>query len=444
MAKRNAVLAALDRVVGAGAKNDPSIQQSLDDLVVQVGENVFYDVTPDAIANEYRVSVTLRMDDKELRALISDLGLAINTNTVRAQSMLVMMDEFFTASTNLQAPLEELEEFNYDAGASYRERERASTASNARISASNRASAGIIATDMYGGRAAAAAASSSQSLSASGSNRSNYSQDVDAKSHERASYKRLVKYQPRNVGPDRANYTFNEFKGQMTDYDIRIIDNTLFRSKYFGNKPITIDRLENSAELANYVSYARNEASADYMLIGTSVIYDAGVDPSTGMRACTGVATTKNFSTKTGEDIGSATQSGTAVGSTSDDCRARLAGKLATNLAGQVGKRVQDYFKRRNMYGSEFTIRLVGANLPLSTRVAFSEGLKSISGLENQVQRQASTNKLEIVASYRGSQPIDQAVASALGRDPRFGNLDAVMDGGTVIFCMSSCAKVPR
>lgn len=40
-AKRNAVLAALDKVVGAGTSRNPDVQAKLDDLVVQIGEEVF-------------------------------------------------------------------------------------------------------------------------------------------------------------------------------------------------------------------------------------------------------------------------------------------------------------------------------------------------------------------------------------------------------------------
>ena len=57
-------------------------------------------------------------------------------------------------------------------------------------------------------------------------------------------FKKLVKYQPQNTGPDKKNYTYNELKGQFVDLDIKVIDNTLFRSRYFGNKPVTLDKLE--------------------------------------------------------------------------------------------------------------------------------------------------------------------------------------------------------
>jgi hypothetical protein len=280
-------------------------------------------------------------------------------------------------------------------------------------------------------------------MAAASSSKAAYAHSVNAEEHDNVYFKKLVKYQPQNTGPDKKSYTYNEFMGQLGELDIKVVDSTLFKSRYFGNQAITLDKLENGADLAPYVTYARKEATADYFLLGTSVIYDIGTDQSSGMRACTGVASTKSFSTKSGEDIGSATQSDSATGSTPDDCRARLAKKLAENLASQVGKRIQDYFKRRNMYGSEFVVRLTGGNLSLMTRMAFSQALKSIPGLENQVQRQATSDQIEVIASYKGSDPLDQSVAMALASNPQFANLDSMVDGNVVILCMNGCVK-PR
>lgn len=73
-AKRNAVLAALDKVVGAGTRNNPKVQEQLEELIVQVGEQVFYDPMPDMVGDTYRMNITRCMDDKQLRSVISDLA----------------------------------------------------------------------------------------------------------------------------------------------------------------------------------------------------------------------------------------------------------------------------------------------------------------------------------------------------------------------------------
>ncbi|XQM37680.1 Flagellar assembly protein T N-terminal domain-containing protein [Cupriavidus sp. H19C3] len=491
-AKRNAVLAALDKVVGAGTSKLPEVQARLDELVVQVGEESFYSPVPSSADGQYQVSVTFRMDDKALRTQISDLGLAMNTTATRSQPILVMMDEFFTTPTNLRAPLEELTEFRHEEGSHYNEKEAASSSRRAAYAASSNAAyaskeqaafavredrAGRVsaardtqvagaARDGEGGEAAVAgrerarydaasassrqaagaasrqvAAASSSSVASSSAAQSAYAHSVNAEDHNNTYFRKLVKYQPQNTGPDSKNYTYNELKGQLGDLDIKVIDNALFKSKYFGNRAITLDQLENSAELARYVDFARKDATADYLMIGSSVIYDVGVDRNSGQPACTGVASTKTFSTRTGEDIGSATQSEAAIGISPDDCRGKLAGKLAASLGNQVGKRIQDFVKRRTMYGAEYVIRLTGGTLSLMSRTAFSQGLKNVPGLEKVVQRQAAANQVEMMATYRGTDPLDQAVAMALAGNPQFATLDSMVDGNVVTLCMNGCTQ---
>ncbi|MEC5409318.1 hypothetical protein VOM14_27585 [Paraburkholderia sp. MPAMCS5] len=491
-AKRNAVLAALDKVVGAGTSKSPDVQSKLDDLVVQVGDESFYNATPSSADGQYQVSVTLRMDDKALRTEISDLGLALNTTATRSQPILVMMDEFFTTPTNLHAPLEELTEFRHEEGSHYNEKEAAASSKSAAFAASsnsayaskeqaafavndksaNRVSAAHdtrvagAAQDGYGNAAAVAgrdsgrydasgershqaagaasrdvAAAQSTKVAAASSSQSAYAHNVNAEDHDNTYYRKLVKYQPQNTGPDRKNYTYNELKGQLGDLDIKVLDNALFKSRYFGDRAITLDQLENSAELAKYVDYARKDATADYLMIGSSVIYDVGIDKNSGQESCTGVASTKTFSTKTGEDIGSATQSEAAIGASSDDCRARLAVKLAGSLGNQVGKRIQEFVKKRTMYGAQYTIRLTGDNLSLMTRTSFSQALKNVPGLDKATQRQAGSGQLEVIATYHGSDPLDQAVAMALAGSPQFASLDSAVDGNVITLCMNGCKK---
>jgi hypothetical protein len=491
-AKRNAVLAALDKVVGAGTSRNPDVQAKLDDLVVQVGDDSFYGVTPSSADGQYQVSVTLRMDDKALRTEISDLGLALNTTATRSQPILVMMDEFFTTPTNLHAPLEELTEFRHEEGSHYNEKEAAASSKSSAYAASsnaayaskeqaafavndksaNRVSAAHdtrvagAAQDGYGDAAAVSArdagrfdasgesshqaagaasrqvaAAESSKVAAASSSQSAYAHNVNAEDHNNTYYRKLIKYQPQNTGPDKKNYTYNELKGQLGDLDIKVLDNALFKSRYFGDRAITLDQLENSAELTKYVDYARKDATADYLMIGSSVIYDLGVDKSSGQESCTGVASTKTFSTKTGEDIGSATQSESSIGASSDDCRARLAVKLAGSLGNQVGKRIQEFVKKRSMYGAEYTIRLTGDNLSLMTRTAFSQALKTVPGLEKAAPRQADAGRVEVIATYKGSDPLDQAVAMALSGNPQFASLDSAVDGNVITLCMNGCKK---
>ncbi len=86
---------------------------------------------------------------------------------------------------------------------------------------------------------------------AAASSQSAYSHNVSAEDHNNTYFRKLVEYQPQNTGPDKKNYTYNELEGQPGDLDIKVIDNALFKSKYFGNCAITLDQLENGAEPPN-------------------------------------------------------------------------------------------------------------------------------------------------------------------------------------------------
>ena len=50
------------------------MQAKLDDLVVQIGDDSFYSMTPSAVDGQYEVSITLRMDDKALRTRSATSG----------------------------------------------------------------------------------------------------------------------------------------------------------------------------------------------------------------------------------------------------------------------------------------------------------------------------------------------------------------------------------
>ena len=57
------------------------------------------------------------------------------------------------------------------------------------------------------------------------------------------------------------------------------------------------------------------------------------------------------------------------------------------------------------------------------------------------MQRQANDRQVEIVAAYKGSDPIDQAIAMALASDQQFSRLDSRTDGNIITLCMNGCGK---
>jgi hypothetical protein len=495
-AKLAAVSNAVNIMLGPDATKDPAVASQLQSIASQVTNDRIIKSDGAVAGNEYVMSVTLALDDKEFRKLLSDMGLASNTSTTRSFSILAIMDEFFTTPTDLKAPLEELEEFSHEKGKSFKDKSvsaksakqaNASSASDAssvdarassnakvsgsydtRVDASGKMSAQGAARDSDG----AASFSGSRSASFSGRDKGQLSgersdaasykeaqassrSDASAKSgasvsaknvaseeHDNVRYKKLVKYQPQNRGPEKTSQTYNALKGQLQDYDIKVLDNDLFKSRYFKNKPITIDQMQNSQELAKYVAYAKQDAKADFFMVGTSIIIDSGKNAATGETTCTGVMSVKTYSTASGEDIASETTSETGAGLNPNDCAGNVAKKLASFGGSTISARVQDYWKRRNTYGKEYILTLKGSSLPLMTRMAFAKAIKSVPGVVKDVQRSSSDTEYQVVVTYKGSDPIDQAVAMNLASQSAFANLDSRTDGDQVTLCLASCASM--
>jgi hypothetical protein len=362
------------------------------------------------------------------------------------------MDEFLTTPRDLKAPLEELEEFSSEKGASFRA--KAATAS-AESSASAQSSARVAAFDAqesasargprgaatHEARAAGVAASSSASATSARASSSS-SSDVAAEQHDNVRYKRLVRYQPQNAGPEKSSQTYAALVGQLQDYDLRVLDNELFRSRHFKDRPLTIEQMQDGAALAEYVRFAKTEGNADFFLVGTSIIIDSGVNANTGERECTGVVTVRTYATADGESIASETFSEASTGRNTNECAANLARKLAGVGGPVLGAKVQDYWKRRQAYGREYVLTLRGAALPLMTRAVFARAVKAVPGVENDVQRASSDKSVQVVVTYKGADPLDQAIAMSLAANPAFATLDSRTDGSQITLCMGPCTEL--
>ncbi|HVI31038.1 hypothetical protein [Phenylobacterium sp.] len=508
-AKRKAVIAAIEKVLGAGTTANPAVAARIDSIVEQVGDETIADSSAQNIAGQFEVSLTLSLDDRAFRELLSDQGVALNTSTARSYSLLAVMDEYRTTPRDLKAPVEELVEFSTRKGASFSDRSsqgassrsasaqasRSASTIDARSSESSSASgryseslkakgaaqasgsgsANMAAsTSGQGGAASLSAAQQAQfsarqsgsvnakssgqfsgssnsassvrgsasasSASAQSSGSSSFSRtDVQAEVHDDLSYRKLVKYQPQATAPENLNRTYAALLGQLRGYDLRVLDNDVFRSRYFQNQPLTLEKMTSSGELARYVSYARKDQAADFFMAGTSVIVDSGINAATGQYACSGVVTVKAYSTVDGESIAGETMSAYGSGINTDACADDVARKLAMAVGPEIGSQVQTYWKQRGMYGRELVLRLTGSFIPLPVRARFSQAVASLPGVESSVQRTASSTEVELTVSYKGAEPIDQALAMALASDPSFATLDSRTEGQRVVLCLSAC-----
>ena len=491
-AKYKAVLNGVNKVNGPDSARDRKVADKLKEILDQIGDEHFVDRHAQTVGEAYETSVTLAMDDKEFRTLLSDNGIAANTTTARSFSILAVMDEFFTTPTDLKAPLEELEEFSHEKGSSFKDKSinakaskaaSASTSSSAssvdarsassgkasgsfdsRLDASGHSAGAASARDGYGsasisgsssgsvsardkgefsaeGKQAAslkAASASSQSAASASSSSAVSAKNVAAEDHDNVHYKKLVRYQPQNRGPEKTSQTYNALKGQLQDYDLKVLDNDLFRSKYFKNKPVTIEQMQQSEELARYVGFARTDAQADFFLVGSSIIIDSGRNEATGDFRCTGVMTVKTYSTASGEDIASETTSETAAGINPNDCAGMLAKKLAATGGAVISNRVQEYWKRRNAYGREFVVTLQGSGLGDAATRGLYKAVKAIEGVEKATLRSQTENEYQLVVVYKG-ESFKDALDDRLDANPSYAARHSRVEGEKITICMTSC-----
>ncbi len=255
---------------------------------------------------------------------------------------------------------------------------------------------------------------------------------------------RLASYQPRGVSPEKTSQTYNALVGQLQAYDLRILDNSVFRSKYFKSKPLTIEQMQDGASLAKYVAYAKAEAKADFFMVANSIIIATGKNTHTGDDQCNGIVTIKTYSTVDSESIASETFTEEAAGSNSSDCAAMAAKKLA-NIGGPIiGARIQDYWKRRTTYGREYVVMLSGNNLSQRLKIAFTSALKTTLGVEGYIQRASGPTQLQCIVNYKGSESLEQALAKSLLSNRDFSKLDSRTDGNQILLCIGSCRGVKR
>ena len=402
----------------------------MEKILVQIGDNkiVKRNASKDGAGN-YELTLTIRIDELEFMKLMQTQGIAPTGD--RLSKILVVMDEYHTTPTDKQKPLREVVEYSHDKTATASDSLSAASSSSsdtraaARQSSSGSASyaaggssSGYSSGGSYGpnggggyssgGRSSgyvAGAASAKSKSSAEYSNQSAEASRVDQQSFAQkkdvVSFKKLVEYQPQNVGPDKDNLTYAALMREARKFDLAMMDNSVLRSTYFRGKALTIQEMDSSPELANYVAFARKN-KADYFMMGNTIIRDLGGNE------CDGVVSLKAFSTEDNELLAADMKNEYARGTSSDDCRATVANKLAYFVGKTIGSSIKDYHRQREVSGKEYTVVLQSAVGDLTGRMtsSFSRALANLKGLNSKVNVRNSTNReYEVVLAYKGDAP---------------------------------------
>lgn len=459
----------IDRTLGANASKKPEVQEKFDELVSQSSVYILdQSFTGEIEDNNYVARAYLTVDETEFRTLLSDMGVALNTQAVRAHSIMLVLDEFFARPSDLNNAVltKEVTTYKYDYDEKLKDTEKASASSysntkgsgsssnsynvNAKSKGNYKANASGGYANEYGaaGYSGSASGSHNNSYKASGSNKNKYNYSASAGS--KASYGHFVDYSKKEneffqnikeydvTSPKAENLNFTQpaLQDAFVTYDIRALDNDVFKSKYFKGQPISSDKLANSAELAKYVEAARTDAKADFFAIGVSYITDNGKNENTGRNTCDGNVFVKVYSTVDGEVIASGTFTETASGNSADQARSAVAKKIGNELGEVLSKKIQDYWKRRMMYGSEYIVQIKGNFLPVE-RITINKAMQNVEGIKNVALRTSDSTQAEFTVNYSGQDGVADAIFMKLyesNLSNKFQNYDYKINGNQIIF----------
>lgn len=468
-ALKSALTILIDRTLGVNASSRPEIQSKFEDILSQSSTYILDQYfTGEVKDNNYIAKAYLTIDETEFRTLLSDLGVAINTQEVRAHSIMLVLDEFFARPSDLTKNVltKEVTTYKYGYKEKLKDNEKASSSSYARenvnsknsnsynVNSKNRGNYNMNGSVGYadafgsGGYAAAAngrynnsysakgASSGQYKYSAASGSKASYGHFIDYSKNENEFFQNIKEYDVKSPKAENLNFTQPALQEAFSTYDIRALDNDIFKSKYFKGKPITSDKLSNSAELAAYVEAARKDAKADFFAIGVSYITDNGKNANTGRNTCDGNVFVKVYSTVDGEVIAAGTFTETASGNSADQARSAVAQKIGNELGEVLSKKIQDYWKRRTMYGSEYIVQIKGSFLPVE-RIAINKAIQNVNGIKNVNLRMSDSAQTEFTINYSGQDSAADAIFMKLyesSLSDKFKNYDYKITGNQIIF----------
>lgn len=403
-AQQNAIQQALnillDRTLGVGASKDANVRNRFEEIVSQ--EDVYVldkQFTGEVQGNDYLAKVTLTVDETAFRELVSDMGIALNTQKIRQSAILVVMDEFFAEPSHMKpAPAREVTI-------------SVSTKENKNISKTN-------------------TKASHENIAVS------YGEFSDLSTKDSEFYQQVVEYATATPVAENLNYTQPSLIDAFTTYDIRSLDNDVFKSKFFKGKSITADKLSNSEELTKYVDFARADAKADFFAIGVSYITDDGKNSNTGRNIATGNAFVKIYSTQDGEVIASGALSEIGSGNSADGARVNAAKKIGNELGEILSKKIQDYWKKRSMYGQEYIVAIMGNFLPIE-RITLNKIISQTEGVDQSKLRVSDDTHCEYTVNYNGEESLADSIFLNLAESrlaDRFSKYDYTVRGNHVTF----------
>ncbi|MFA6970546.1 MAG: hypothetical protein WC208_04005 [Gallionella sp.] len=418
------------------------------------------------------------VDRKQIKNAIR--GTDLDKSKDRSFSILMLVDEFVTNTHDLNMPLSVLTESSIDEGASFKDKslkanassasnksavaasssEKAAIASSTNVSGKSNASYAAQGSDSSGSAAVGASQSSnykgSAASAASYSAKNNFAaaassqsakssidkKDVEASSHLKASSRTLIQYQDTSK-PTSKSIFLGAFGGNLRDYDMKLQDSANVRSKFFGDKVISLSVLQNGAEMSKFSEFARTKASADFLMIGNSTVVGGGGNSSaTGQISCVVNAEVRAFATSGNELIASDSQSTQASGTNIEECAAIASKKIADLMAPVFAERALGYWADRSARGRQFTVELKGTGVPVSMRIGFTKALKGIEGAADVEKKEDGDGGVKVTLTLKSKEDAADAIYEAVASQAAFAgkNLDRLAVGEQITLCFNKCA----
>ncbi len=429
-------------------------------------------IEEEAVGPEFVTKVEVMIDRKQIKNAIR--GTDLDKLSDRSFSILLLVDEFLTNTRDLNMPLEELVEYKYDAGSSYKDKSVEAKSSSAASSGAVASSSGINASAnsksnlsaaesskaniSLGGDSAngsgSAAINASQSSSEKINAKSKYAagnakkeqssyidkKSIDSQSHETESYKKLVKFQD-NSKPLGNSQFLNDFSGRLRDYDLRLLDASVIKSQFMGDKPITLSTLQNSSEMTKFSSFARTKANADFLMIGTASVISGEKNSATGEITCVANVELKAFSTSSNELIAGVAETTQASAANIEGCAAVATQKISKLIAPAFTSNVLGYWADRAARGRQYIVELKGAGIPLPMRLSFMKALKDIEGVGDVEKKEDGPDGVKATVTLKGKVDAMEQIYGAVSVQPAFASktLDGKSEGELITLCIDSC-----
>jgi hypothetical protein len=472
-AMRDAVIQAIKDATALDA-SDPKFAPIVNEIAKQLNDVQVKEERREG--NEFVTRVEANVDRTKIKNAIR--GTDLDKLNDRSFAILALMDEFVTNTRDLNMPLKDLTEFSSDKGSTFSDKSmkaasasassesavaasknvNAATASSAKVNANSNAAYSAQASGPYasqsatggqsnsfnGQSASAASYSEKDSLAASASSKSASAsidqKNVQSESHDKVTYKHLVEYQDHSQ--PTANPIFQSaFLGNMRDYDLKFQDSSIAKSKFFGNKPIRMSTLDNSADMAKFSEFARTKSNSDFLLVGSSTVVQGDKDPATGNLTCAVNVAMKVFSTSDSEMIASDSEGMLASGINIESCAQNASKKIADHMSSKFAGRILGYWADRSARGREFIVELKGKTLTLPMRMAFAKAIKDIQGAVSVVKENSNAG-VKVTVTLKGGNDPQEIVYTAVTAQSAFAgvNLDGIVQGTEVTFCIDTCA----